>query len=132
MRVCLDTNVLVSGIFWKGIPGRILDLWADDHFDLVGTPSIWEEYRLVLRRLGTKFGQGLANEWARVLVEKMIIVVPVLGIERWVRDIHDDKFIQGSLAGRVDYLVTGDRDLLALEMNFPFEITKPREFLRYL
>jgi predicted nucleic acid-binding protein len=28
MRVVLDTNVLVSGIFFKGAPMRVLAAWA--------------------------------------------------------------------------------------------------------
>ena len=32
MRVVLDTNVLVSGIFFGGIPAEILDAWTDDKF----------------------------------------------------------------------------------------------------
>jgi predicted nucleic acid-binding protein len=28
MRVVLDTNVLMSGIFWSGPPARILEAWS--------------------------------------------------------------------------------------------------------
>jgi predicted nucleic acid-binding protein len=34
MRVVLDTNVVISGIFFAGTPARIVDAWIDDEFDL--------------------------------------------------------------------------------------------------
>lgn len=42
MRVVLDTNVLVSALFFAGTPGRILSAWADGRFDLVASPEILE------------------------------------------------------------------------------------------
>lgn len=53
MRLILDTNVLVSGIFFGGPPGRILDAWASGAVELVLSPAILEEYRRV--------GAALAN-----------------------------------------------------------------------
>lgn len=128
MRVCLDTNVLVSGIFWNGIPGKILDLWTEEGFDLIGTLLILGEYQRVLKRVGKAVDDKLTQRWIDVLIEKMILIVPGPSVKRWSRDIHDDKFIEGALTGKADYLVTGDKDLLDLEITFPFQIVKPRRF----
>ena len=38
MNVVIDTNVLVSGIFWKGSPREILQLWVQDNADAEGWP----------------------------------------------------------------------------------------------
>ena len=35
MRIVLDTNVLISGIFFTGTPHRILQAWAAGEFELV-------------------------------------------------------------------------------------------------
>ena len=48
MRVVLDTNVLISAIFFSGTPSRILSAWIADRFDLVVSTEILEEYREVL------------------------------------------------------------------------------------
>jgi len=53
LKVCLDTNILVSGIFWKGFPGKIIDLWTNNHFDLITSPTIFDEYQKTIRRKGT-------------------------------------------------------------------------------
>lgn len=129
MRACLDTNILVSGIFWKGVPGRILDHWVKNDFDIVATMPVLTEYQRVLRELGSKIDVNLTDEWVRVLVERATIVIPMIGIKRWSRDVNDDKFVQCALAGKVDYLVTGDKDLLEMDDRLPFEMVRPREFL---
>lgn len=132
MRACLDTNVLISGIFWKGVPGRVLDSWVGGEFDVVASNAVMTEYQRVLREMGTKIDQTLVDEWSRTLVEKSILIISIVPRKRWSRDIHDDKFVQCALSGRVGYLVTGDKDLLDLDEIFPFEIVKPKEFLNCL
>lgn len=52
MKVVLDTNVLISGIFWKGTPRKILDEWSKGKFQLVVTPNIFTEYQRVGEELG--------------------------------------------------------------------------------
>lgn len=54
MRVVIDTNVLVSGVFFGGLPGRILEAWKDEELTLVVSPAILEEYSRVGRVLAGK------------------------------------------------------------------------------
>ena len=44
MKVILDTNVLISGIFFGGQPRAVLDGWAGGRFELLVSPSIFDEY----------------------------------------------------------------------------------------
>ncbi|MBI2403438.1 MAG: PIN domain-containing protein [Gemmatimonadetes bacterium] len=39
MRVVVDTNVLMSGVFFGGVPGRILEAWRDGKLTLVVSPG---------------------------------------------------------------------------------------------
>ena len=57
MRIVLDANVLISGIFFAGPPGQILDAWSGDRVQLVTSPEILEEYRRVANELGRKYPQ---------------------------------------------------------------------------
>ena len=43
MRVILDTNVFVSGVFFRGPPYQILTAWRDGKIQLVVSPEILEE-----------------------------------------------------------------------------------------
>lgn len=132
MRVCVDTNVLVSGIFWKGYPGKMIDEWVEGRFDLIASLSLLDEYKRVLRRTGAEIDPPLSEKWITILVEKVIVVIPSLPPQRWSRDTDDDKFIDCSFAGRANYLVTGDKDLLVLNGQFSFAILKPRKFLEVI
>jgi predicted nucleic acid-binding protein len=51
MKVVVDTNVLVSGLLFGGVPGQILTAWTSGAFVLVVSPSILSEYRRVGREL---------------------------------------------------------------------------------
>ena len=55
MRVVLDTNVLMSGIFFTGPPQRILAVWAEGQLDLLASVDILTEYRRVARRLAQRY-----------------------------------------------------------------------------
>ena len=35
MKVVLDTNIFISGIFWKGSSNRIITNWKEGKFTLV-------------------------------------------------------------------------------------------------
>lgn len=130
MRICLDTNVLVSGIFWKGIPGKILDLWADGKFEIVVSLPIIDEYKRVLKRIGLKIDLKLAEAWIQTIIEKATIVAPMHPKKRWGRDVEDDKFIECAIMGKAKYLVSGDEDLLALKDRVPIKIVTPKEFIK--
>ncbi len=129
MKVCLDTNVLVSGIYWKGAPAKVIDLWANQEFDLLVSLPILDEYQRVLRKIGKAISPSLAETWINVLIEKASILSFPPTHRRWSRDIHDDKFIHCALAGTADCLVSGDLDLLELKGQVPIKILTVREFL---
>lgn len=132
MRVCIDTNVLISGIFWKGMPGSVVEAWVDAQFDLVVSLPILEEYKRIFQRVGNRIDPDLSEAWVKMIIEKASIVAPVHNTQTWSRDVHDDKFIHCCLAAHADYLVTGDKDLLVLKEQFHFQIVTPKEFLKDL
>jgi predicted nucleic acid-binding protein len=55
MRVVLDKNVLVSGVFFSGPPSRILKAWRDGRLTLVYSAAIFEEYDRVFMELTDDF-----------------------------------------------------------------------------
>ncbi len=55
MRVVVDTNVLVSGIFFTGPPHDILEAWITGLLDFVVTTEILEEYRRVAEEISTRY-----------------------------------------------------------------------------
>lgn len=55
MRVVLDNNVFISGVFFTGPPFRILQAWRDGTVHIVVSPEIIEEYKRVGEELSKQF-----------------------------------------------------------------------------
>jgi len=98
MRAVIDTNVFVSGIFWKGPPHQILVAWQAGHFKLVLSSSILEEYRRVLAELAAKY-PGVQYERLLELVELHAEIASPIAFARPVcTDPDDDKFLAAAIA----------------------------------
>ena len=55
MKVVLDTNVSISGIYFGGIPGKILEAWGVRRFQLLVSPEILQEYLNVAEWLADRY-----------------------------------------------------------------------------
>lgn len=132
MKVVLDTNILASGIFFGGLPGKILDAWLRDVFVVYATPKILEEYIQVLTRMNTEAKEEAVFQWLESLSELCHVVSDVESKKPISRDPADDKFLYCALSAGADYLITGDQDLKVLEGSWEFKIASPRAFLNVL
>jgi putative PIN family toxin of toxin-antitoxin system len=132
MRAVIDTNVFVSGIFWKGPPHQILVAWQAGRFKMVLSSSILEEYRRVLAELTAKF-PGVQVERLLELVELHAEIVSPIAFARPVcTDPDDDKFLAAAIASGVEHIVSGDKALLKLNGYRDLRIIKPQIFLKEL
>ena len=134
LRVVLDTNVLLSGISYPAsIPGKIMAAWRHGSIEVVLSNFILEELRRVLPRLQSR--HGLNKSEINDLVDSLSLlaetVEPEAGLpEAALRDADDQPVLGTLLAARsasgASYLVTGDKDLLALADRYP--IVAPARF----
>jgi putative PIN family toxin of toxin-antitoxin system len=135
-RVVLDANVLVSALISPGgTPARILELWREDEFVLLVSESILGELERVLiqarlRRYGLTAAR--AARLLRGLRQFAIVVNEGPEIEDNIRDPDDRKFLACARAGRADYVVTGDEDLLSLGECGCTPIVSPADFVRLM
>jgi len=135
LRVVLDTNVWISGIFFsRGTPAQLLREWRDGRFEVVITSATLEELAAVLYRKTAQFDapQQLAAEWLEFVRAYAIHVKVDSRLEGSVRDPKDDMILEAAVSGKVDYLVTGDQDLLVLGKFANLQIVTPRQFLEWL
>lgn len=121
LRVVLDTNVLVSGLAYPGsVPGRIVTAWRQGGLDVVLSRYILDEMVRVLPRLPRV---TLSSEEIRDLADSFMfladIVEPSGPRDAQLRDPADQSVLQTLLASAANYLVTGDKDLLALADRYP-------------
>ena len=125
MKVVVDTNVVISGVFFGGMPSRVLEAWRDGKFDLVVSPEVLEEYRRVGEELTARFpGVSLAPFLALLVMNAEIVEAPGLS-DQVSRDRDDDKFIACALAANCQTIISGDKDLLEEGLK----VVAPREFL---
>ncbi|HEY1647920.1 MAG TPA: putative toxin-antitoxin system toxin component, PIN family [Terracidiphilus sp.] len=121
IRVVLDTNVLVSGLAYPAsIPGRILRAWQQGGLSVVLSRYILDEMAAVLPRLARN---TLSPEEIRDLADSFLflaeVVEPSAASDEMLRDKADALVLGTLLASGADYLITGDKDLLALAERYP-------------
>ena len=132
MRIVLDTNVFVSGVFFGGHPGSILEAWRDGRVNVVVSPEIIEEYVRVGQRLSSRFpGVDLTPALDLLGTSATLVEVSPLA-EPVCRDPDDDKFLACAIAAKVGYLVSGDRDLLAASPYRTVVVVRPRALIDLL
>ena len=129
MRVVVDTNVIVSGIFWAGTPGRILESWTTGEFELIVSPGILDEYFEVLDRIAARIQrQDLARQWKALLFEHSEMAQSTYQYAH-CRDPDDAMFVEAAVCGGASCIITGDDDLLTLGTVEGVAILTPAQFV---
>jgi len=125
LRVVLDTNVIVSGLAYPDSPpGRLVAAWNQGQLALVTSRYILGEVARVLPKVAK--GRLTPAEVADMVGSFLFtadVVAPVDVREPDLRDPGDGAVLGTLLAGKADWLVTGDKDLLALSEGYA--ITTP-------
>jgi uncharacterized protein len=134
VRVVLDSNVIMSGIFFRGVPGQILSAWRDRLLHLVLSPSILHEYLRVGALLGERYQSADFERFAALLALNALVVdAPEHLAVQICTDPDDDKFLACALVARTKVIVSGDPHLLKVSGWNGIEVIKPRTFVeRYL
>lgn len=131
MRIVADTNTVVAGLFWDGPPRRILALARDQIVTLCTSAALIEELAAVIAR--EKFAQRLqsARVSGKVLLEDYValteLVLPTPLAAPICRDPDDDHVLACAMAARAEVIVTGDDDLLVLNMFNGIAILRPAD-----
>ncbi len=136
MRSVLDTNTVVSGLFWGGPSSLLLDAARAGKIELYTSPVLLTELaRIVAQR---KFIAGLKRVGASVdeLIEGYAalaqLVRPASIAPTVLSDPSDDHVLACSLAAQADLIVSGDADLLNLKTYQGISIVGAAEALRRL
>lgn len=131
-RVVLDTNVVVSALLFRGGPAaRFRRAWhSQSLLPLASTATTRELMRVLAYPKFRMPAEDQRELLADYLPHATTVRVPdaLAGIPD-CRDPHDAAFLELAVAGRARFLVSGDRDLLALSGSVAFEIVSPADFL---
>ena len=102
IKTILDTNVLISGVFWKGVPFEILKAWQNHRFRLVISFPILYEYHRVLDEMSKRRPIPVLSSILEVIELQAEMVEPVSFAKAVCDDPDDDKFLEAALAAGAD------------------------------
>ena len=135
-RVVFDTNLLVSYLLVHRPPIAALidEHLAQEHFILITAPVLLEELARVLRypRLQRYYDAATRDRFVALIAALSEVVDLPEDIPAISRDPDDDWVIACAVVGRADAIVSGDKDLLALERVGRIPILTAAEFLEQL
>jgi putative PIN family toxin of toxin-antitoxin system len=128
VKAILDTNVLISGIFFSGLPSEILSAWREEKIELIVSPEILEEYRRVGEEMEAKFPSvEVAPFLELVAIEATMVKAKPLS-EEVCTDPDDDKFLACALSSKAKVICSGDKALLKTSGYCGIEVLTPRNF----
>jgi putative PIN family toxin of toxin-antitoxin system len=132
IKLVIDTNVFISSFFNKeGNPKKIIDLWKTGQIILCISEKILEEYIEVLIRLGLEREKELTEIIHLFRKSINISCIPVKEeIKIITEDPEDNMFLECAIANDADYIISGDKHLLALESYKNAMIMSPASFLQ--
>lgn len=132
LKVCIDTNVWISGIMFSGPPAEVVTTAFNRKFDVVLSRVILDELE---RNLLNKFHFSRGN--TKRMINRILQVADLyepLGSIRVIPNRHPDNLVLETAAlGNAKFLVTGDKEhLLPLKRFKHIKIVEPTAFLMYV
>lgn len=128
MNAVFDTNVLLAAFLTEGVCAKLLRRARKRQFNLITCPFILQEFERILAKKFSATKQENENALALITESALDIVQPSETPSGVCRDKDDDNILACALEADADYLVTGDKDLLALNKFRGIRIIIPRDF----
>jgi uncharacterized protein len=129
VRIVLDTNVFISGIFFSGPPSQIIEAIGNQGLQVVLSKEILDEYHRVAESLSSKF----PAVDIKPIIEFIIIHGQLIDTEdvrlSVCEDPDDDKFLECAVAGQCDIIISGDKHLLRVSGYNDITVLSPRNFV---
>ena len=126
MKILIDTNILISALFFGKFPKEFLIEILNENFEICINDKIFSEYE-----------KTIAKKISKKKVLDVVLYEKFLGEVRFFesvsdlkicRDPDDDKFINCAIDAKAIYIVSGDNDLLTIKHFEGIEIVTAREF----
>jgi putative PIN family toxin of toxin-antitoxin system len=133
VRAIIDTDVLLAGLLWHGAPHALLEYVRNGTLTLISSPALLAELTEVFARpkfdtilIRSNTSRERSLDEVRALAE---VIEPVPLPAPVCRDPDDDAVLALALAAQVDFIVSGDNDLLDLQAFESIPIVTPAEAL---
>jgi putative PIN family toxin of toxin-antitoxin system len=129
MKIVIDSNVFISSFFWGGHPRDVFERIINGFDELYITDEIIKEISSVMncRKFDTNTKQ--IEDYIKIIEKYSEKIISKDIPESISRDKDDNKILQCGLDGNVDFIVTGDKDLLVLREYKTIRIIRPKDYL---
>ncbi len=127
MRIVIDTNVLISGVFFGGFPRKILSSVVGQKITACATTEIINEYEEIVQEMIDRKQGHIDKSILSPLIKVMEIIEPITHIEI-CRDPDDNKFLECAKDSHALYIVSGDKDLLVIKEYENVQIVTAKDF----
>jgi putative PIN family toxin of toxin-antitoxin system len=129
VKIVIDSNIFISSFFWGGYPREIFERVINGLDELIITDEIINEiYNVMSSGKFTVNSEDIKN-YIKLIEKYSIIISSDSNLKSISRDKDDDKILQCGYDGSVDFIITGDKDLLVLENYKNIKIMKPKDYL---
>ena len=138
MKVVIDSNVFISGIFFGGAPRKVLDLIEEKKITSCFTLQTFEELKHLLyhekfdkprKLLSLPFPHFLHKLKTSSLFFTQLFLEPPLIIKE---DPADNYILACAIAAQASFIISGDKHLLKLKKFRGIPILSPKEFLKQI
>ncbi len=130
MRIILDTNVFISGVFFPhGPPRQILLAWKAGKVTLVASSEILDEYVGTLKGLKNKYPTVDATDVMDLVLANSEICQSQTLPHRVCEDSDDEMFIACAVTSSTPIIISGDKHLLRVSGYRDIQVLKPRDFV---
>jgi putative PIN family toxin of toxin-antitoxin system len=129
MRVVADTNILISAFLYGGLPRVFLDLSLGGAFALTTSGALLDELNeKLLGKFAVPDTKALA--FLLQLKHKARVVHPTPVLNAVLDDPDDNRVLECAVAGKAEFIVSGDKHLLRLGSHAGIAILTVRQFLQ--
>ena len=130
MIILLDTNIILSAAFSRtSTSAKALKIAFQKHRVIASFESYSELKEVLYRK---KFDALISPEDRRLVLKNYLKDTDLIHPEERIfacRDPKDNIILELAVAGKADFIITGDQDLLELDPFRTIRIMKPSEFL---
>ena len=139
MIIVPDTNLMISGLLWRGNPRKIINLVYAKKIDFFGSKETYEEFCRVIYypRLKKVLSREIFSPQKLILDYKNLVKIAsisntLMGVNIIKKDPDDDMFIRVAEAVKAKIIISGDPHLLDFKKYNNIRIIEPALFLEIL
>jgi len=132
MKIVLDANIFISSFFWGGNPRSVLERVICKKDELIISKEILNEIEDIVNRPKFHAEKNKVEYFIKSIEEISNLITIRKKVKNGSRDIKDNKYLECGIAGKADYIVSGDIHLLELKQYKKIKIVTAKKYLEVM